>query len=212
MDIDNYNLDDDENPAWDGSTEPDPERPSAHHLFRTLVKILTTPVEGWKQIRRDRLTSHEISVGLFFRIIGVLSCSKFSILIYHPTASIVQVIIEALISFTSFFASFPCILILLKILLPPEVSKKFDDGYGKSMVLMVLSSLALFGIPYECLPMLDPVLVFLPIWSIYVMSKGIRFLRISRRYETRTLIFLSALTVGMPIFLGWLLSLILPSV
>lgn len=211
MDFDNYNLEDDDNPAWDGSQPDDSEKPKHPSVFKTLLKVLTTPVEGWKEIRRFRFTPEQIQSSCFYPLTGLAALSHFFTLIYHPSTPLVSLIVTALITFTSFFLSPTCIKLVLRLITPADSIQAYEEKFGHVFFLIILSTLALFDIPYQLLPMLDPVLVFLPVWSIYVLSKGMRFLKINRKRELSQTIILSILTVGMPILLEYILSLILPS-
>lgn len=210
MEIDNYNLDDNDNPAWDGSQPENNDHPRHPAVIKTLLKVLTTPVEGWKEVRRYKLTPEQIQSSCFFPLTGIATLSNFFTLFFHPSTPLVNLIVSALITFTAFFLSPTCILLVLRLITPADSIAALEDRFGRAFILIVLCSLALFDIPYQLMPMLDPVLVFLPIWSIFILSRGMRFLKINRRREMSLTIILSILTVGMPILLEYILSLILP--
>ena len=56
--------------------------------------------------------------------------------------------------------------------------------------------------------MLEPILVFLPLWTVYIICRGVRFLKFPKEREHLATGILCLLTVGMP----WLLRLLFSKV
>lgn len=177
--------------------------------FGALFRIMLNPVEGWKRLRRDNISSDTIQSGCFYPLLAVLAVSKFANFFYSVNVSFQQVVTEAIFAFVAYFFSYFCIRMVVAWLLPKEVSKGFEDKFGKEYVLISLSSLVLFSILTDLLPMIWPILIFLPVWTIYIMFKGVRFFKMPVKYEMKFLVVMVTATIGMPLLIDWLLNSIL---
>jgi hypothetical protein len=76
--------------------------------------------------------------------------------------------------------------------------------------MVATSTLLLFRILLNLLPMLGPVLVFLPIWTIYLVVRGARILRVPKDRETSMAGLISLYVIAAPLFCAWLIGEILP--
>ena len=47
-----------------------------------------------------------------------------------------------------------------------------------------MATLPVFYMFYRLLPILGPMLVFLPLWTIYLVFRGVRFLRLPKEKES----------------------------
>lgn len=180
-------------------------------IFILLLKLLANPIEGWKDVRRKRVTVENAQKNCFYPLIAIMAISHFATLFYSSRVTISQLVIEAVTSFVGYFAGYFCIMILLKLLLPREAERSVDTTFGKVFVILNLSSLCLFFTAMELLPMLWPVLIFLPLWTVYVICRGTRFFRFPENKTILCIGLMSLLIVGIPSLLEWGLNEILPA-
>ncbi len=193
-------------------TEED-EMADAHQssVFKLLIKILTNPVEGWKAVRREKLSVERAQHSCFYPLLALLALSNFAHLFYDSRVELSEVIISAVTNFVGYFAGYFCIVILLKTLLPKDSGKAMDTDFGKVFVIMNLSSLCIFFTAMELLPMLSPVLIFLPLWTVYVICRGTRFFRFPEDKTIYCTTLLCLLIIGVPEVIEWVLNEVLPS-
>ena len=92
------------------------------------------------------------------------------------------------------------------ILFPLSVKEALKKDIGKEFVMMNLSTLALFLAAMNIFPMIDAILVFLPLWTVYLIYKGVKILRVPVMLEARTKVILIFLIIGIPLFWNWLLD------
>lgn len=178
--------------------------------FRLLLKVMLNPIEGWKEIRRSGLTPEKVQRSCFYPLTAIMSVCKFAELIYTPRISLPEVVVSAMISFVSFFFGYFSIVLLIKWIMPKESAATVDTAFGRVFILFSMSTLCLFYSVMELLPMLWAVLIFLPLWTVYIMCRGTRFFRFPEDKQIRSTSILCLLTVGTPIFIGWALEEILP--
>lgn len=185
--------------------EDDDNRLNRGNIFSLLFKILSTPVEGWKELKRRRYLPEEIASGMFYPSIAVASLSEFASMIF-TTVGLSECLMEALITFIAFFFGYFTVMLIGGVILPKLSREIIKTAIGKEFVMVNISTLALFYAAMRLLPMIDAVLVFLPIWTIYLIYKGVRILRIPEEVETRTKILLTFLIIGSPLFWSWIMD------
>lgn len=176
-----------------------------------MLRTLLTPIEGWKAIRRSKITPESFAAGCFYPLIAFASVSEFCGLIYGEDISVSTLLVKALLVFLAFFLGYFGTLVVGRLLIP-EGNRILDEKFGKVFVMNVISTLAVFFILLMALPMLEPILVFLPLWTIYVICRGTRFLRFREGKEASSTCILCFLVIGMPLFMGWIFSEIIPTV
>jgi len=169
-----------------------------------MFKVLLNPVEGWKSLNRYKgYTPEVIAKKCFFPLAGITALSCFSDLVYGFGVTLEQVILSGLKTFVTFFLAYYGVIFTGRVLLGEEVGKRLDDRYGRGLVMLALSTLALFFAAMHLLPMLEPVLVFLPLWTIYTVTRGVKYLRVPERRSTIVTTVIAALIIGMPILVDW---------
>lgn len=179
-------------------------------FIKLFIKLLISPRVGWRDIRRAHLTGEETCRGLFYPFIALASIVNFANLLYVPEKTVSGELINAVITFASFFFSYFLIFPFSGLLLKGKSSETMRTEFGKSFVAFAMSTLCLFYILYVLLPMLEPILLLIPLWTIFIITRGIKILRIPSEEDTRATIWLSLLIVGLPVGLAYLFILILP--
>ena len=179
-------------------------------VFPLLLKVLLNPVEGWKTMRRKKITAEEAQTTCFYPLLGLFSIGKFADLYYDSKATVSDVLVSAISAFVSFFFGYFCILMLMKALLPKSSEKEINSEFSKVFVAVSLASLCMFFTVLEVLPMLWAILIFLPLWTLYIVCAGARFYRFPENRNGISIAILCVLILGVPCVFDWLLGLILP--
>lgn len=178
--------------------------------FTLMLEIMFNPVEGWKKMRRRKYTVEKVQSGCFYPLLALLAVSRFAEFFYSVNVNLSQVVTEAVVEFVSYFFGYFCILMLLNWLLPKKIAEAFDDNFGKNYIVVSLSTLAMFSIIMNILPMIWPILIFLPIWTIYIMFKGSRFFKMAESHSLKFIVITCGAVIGVPVLLDWAMMSILP--
>ena len=172
--------------------------------FLLLLNILMTGTAGWKDLRRARFKPEQTATGCFYPLIALAAACRFADWFYHPEFNLSSTLVTAVSIFASFFFSYFAVQVVCRWLFPTPVKGKTETAYFKLMVQYALSSLALFWIPAEILPILEPFTVFLPIWTAFIITKGIRFMMIPEQYYNRCMVTIVVTVIVMPYLFMWL--------
>lgn len=192
--------------AWRGEVEEQANRSP----FISLLRIMATPMDGWKAFKRSKISEDKVASGCFYPLLAIASVSQFTALFYEGDVTLPRLIVPAIRIFITFFFGYFSVMLLGGFLLPKEGSGVLKTNFGKGFVMLCMSSLALFFILYRLIPMLGPVLAFMPIWTIYVVCKGVRLFRVPQEKYSQVCGMLSLLVVGCPILLNWIFDELLP--
>lgn len=175
-----------------------------------LLQIMFNPVQGWKNLRRSKISIENLQSKLFYPLLSIMAISNFAEFFYSVNVSLSQVLTDSVVSFVSLFFGYFSIPIVLSWLLTKDVTKKFEEEFGKEYILVSLSTLALFKTIINILPMLWPILIFLPIWTLYLMFKGVRFFKFQTQEEMKFFVICGATTIGIPLLIDFTLNAVLP--
>ncbi len=186
----------------------DKKQKKGRNAFLLLLNILMMGTAGWKDLRRSRLTPEQTAAGCFYPIVALASVCRFSDWFYLPEFNLSTTLISAVSIFASFFFSYFAVQVVCRWLFPYAAKTKTESAYFKLIVQYALASLALFWIPAEVLPILEPLTVFLPIWTAFIITKGVRFLRLPEQYHNRCMVTIVVTVIVMPYFFMWLSELI----
>lgn len=203
-----YSIEEDEETDEDKIEQQEIEKKRS--AFGLLFSIMFNPVEGWKRLRRSKASIEELQAGCFYPLLAILAVSTFSEYIYSVNVNLQSVISNAVVTFVAFFFGYFCIQMVLSWFLPKDVVKKFEEKFGKEYLIIALSSLALFSVFTNVLPMLWPILIFLPIWTLYLMFKGVRFFKFPANQEMKFFLISGVAVIGIPVLIDWILKSILP--
>ncbi|MCM1369819.1 MAG: hypothetical protein NC204_05540 [Candidatus Amulumruptor caecigallinarius] len=174
--------------------------------FGLMLKTMFTPVEGWKALKRSRIKPEDFASRCFYPLVALSTASEATSFLYEANFTYTDLVYAGITTFVSFFFGYFTVLLFGGIMLPPEAKEVMKKPIGKLFVLLNMSTLAIFYTLGRVLPMADPILVFLPIWTIYLVFKGIRILRVPKDKENITTSLLSVLIVGAPILLNWVFT------
>ncbi|MDE6230944.1 MAG: hypothetical protein K2M37_04930 [Muribaculaceae bacterium] len=183
---------------------------SAASPLAVLFKTMFTPVEGWKALRRAAIPADDFASRCFYPLLAIAACSKIADRFYEANISFVDTFVEMLISFLSLFFGYFSAGIIASIALPGTLKGTMKTWVGKDFLMLAISTLAIFFTVFNLLPMIGPALVFLPIWTVYIIFRGVRILRVPADKEALTVVLLATLAIGMPILWNWVFTELFP--
>lgn len=181
----------------------DDEKEGSPSAFLLMLKVLASPLEGWKSIRRSGLKPEKVARDCFYPLCAVVAVCQFMAFFYDVETTVTKVLVNACVAFVSVFFSYFLVIVASQFLMPKGAKEAMQTPFAKVFVMIALSTLCLFYIIYEFLPMFEAIIVFFPLWTVYIICQGSRFLKFPAARSTTSLFILCLLIVGVPILLGW---------
>lgn len=200
--------------AWRGERHNSSSQRQAANLVIVMLKTLSSPLQGWRELKNTGLGPEAVGCRLYFPMCGIAACSEFINLIYDADATVHSCLIAAILLFIAFFFGYYTALLFASMLLPKEERKILNTNFAKSFLMIAMSTLVLFYILYNIIPILGPVIGFFPLWTVYSIYKGVKvvkLLRVREEYTSRVWIVLSAACIISPMFWNWLLDELIPN-
>lgn len=210
--LNEYELPDDPEDEPVDESEDDAEEEDEEEVKKSpsplsiLLKTMLTPVEGWKALKRARFSTDSFASGCFLPCVIFASLIEFIKIFYEANYTIGDWCLDTLSTFLIFFFGYFSVILIGSTILPKKSRAFMKKEIGKQFVMLNISTLALFWSLLELVPMLDPVLVFLPLWTIYLIYKGVRVIRVPSEVENSTTGYLCLLIIGMPLLWNWLIN------
>lgn len=208
-----YEIPDDEEEALNEGEEEEEEpgkKPEKASPLIMTVKLMLRPVQGWKNLKQSRYTPPEYAWQCFYPLTALAAVGQFANLIYSPDITLREVLIEMVVIFMALLIGNYGTLSLLDIIMKAPLRKRFRNDFSKVFVMAVTSTLSIAIFLWELIPLLSPIFVFLPIYSIYLIVRGVKFIRIPKERQTRVISTLSILIIGIPLLLYIFFNDILP--
>lgn len=187
-------------------TREERERSVKPAPINVLFKIMFTPVEGWKALKRGKYKTDDISGKCFYPLIALAAVCDVAAMFYEANFTFSDWAISGLTTFITFFFGYFTVLLAGSYILPLKTRGLLKLDIGKQFVMMAMSTLSIFYALTQLIPMLEPVLVFLPVWTIYLIFKGVKVLRIPQSVENSTTGYLCLLIIGAPLLWFWLFT------
>ncbi len=175
-----------------------------------VLKTIATPVEGWKALKRAHIPTDRLASQTFYPLLAVAAASCFANFIYDPDAELTGTLTEAVVEFIRYFLGYFAVIWACR-LLPEEINLRIGMPFGRNFVMTAMSSLVIWSVLIEWLPMAAPVLSFLPLYTVYMIFKGVKFLRIPENRLTLAASVISVVTLVAPYIIGIVFNLLLPT-
>ncbi len=178
--------------------------------WQILIKIVFSPVNGWRELKRSNISADKFAQGCYYQMLALMAISVFAMKFYVSNTPIQILLVEAVSQFISFFLGYFLIKLALKNFLPVDCSKGIETNFGNCFILVVMTTLSFVQLLLNSFPVVQPILVFLPLYTIYLIVKGIRFLRVPQKKEGMLIVVISVLAIASPPLLQWIINLMLP--
>lgn len=214
IELPEYQLDDDDMPE-DDDTDTDDEQDEqdlkdTHSPFGAMLKVMIGPIYGWRKLKRAKISTERFAAGCFYPLLAVAAVTEFAGMFYEANKTFPEMLVESVKTFITYFLGYYIALLCSTTFIPKSCREKMHTEFAHTFIMLATSTLLLFRILLNLFPMVDSVLVFLPIWTIYLIVRGARILRVPKDRESSMAGLISLYTIAAPFFCGWLLSEILP--
>lgn len=207
-DFESYRIDEEEEEIQEIETK-------RYTMWNIVPRIMAMPASGWEMAKKHGPAPELATLRFLLPLCLLSGASVFFGLLYPGSRNIFSeeagftvMLVNAVIQFCSFFIGYYVALLLEKAFLPRNAKELPSTSYGKLLTMTGVATLALFHIIFEALPMLDFVLVFLPLWTIFLLYKGIDHPSVS--HSDKRLLdvgIVCIVTIVSPTLVEWILAL-----
>lgn len=197
-------------PSDENGDDEEEDKLQTDSPYLLLLKVMFGPVEGWKELKRAKLSPDRMAGICFLPVTLIAALSCLASRYYTLGAGMVEHVIEVVVTFVSFFFGYFLLPLIAKPFLGDKGRAALASPFGRNAMMISFVTLAIFKILDNLLPSFEPVIVFLPLWTIYMIHRLVPVMKIPKERWASTTILLSILVIGLPSAWTWLFSIILP--
>lgn len=178
-----------------------------------FLSLFVSPDKAWLRVFTSGRSSEDTARRVFYPLIALCAVLQFCSFIYNPGITLSNVLQQAIIVFIAWFIGYFGVVIIVSNAIFGEESKELGSSdNGKKLIMLSMASLTVFYSIGEILPMLEPLLAFAPIYTIFLISRGIKVIGVPENQRVRISIFYSVMIIGVPLLLRWLFESLIPEV
>lgn len=176
-------------------------------MWSIFPKIMMMPSSGWERTLENG-PQPEIAVLRFLLPMCLLAAgSEFFTLLYHSQLSFTDLLVNSVITFCSFFLGYYIAILFAQLFMPKDARTFPQTDYGRLLTMTGIVSLAFFHILFMALPMFDFVFEFLPLWTVFIIYKGMRIMVVSKERQTLALGVMCIVIICSPLVIDWFFAL-----
>lgn len=176
-------------------------------MWSIVPRVMTMPNYGWT-LARDHGPLAEVAVLRFLLPLSLISGgAEFFSLLYPNAPSFTGALVGAVVMFCSFFLGYYIALVMAKLFLPREERGFPHSQYGRLLAMTGVATLAIFHILFKLLPMFDFIIEFFPLWTIFLLYKGMKIADVPQEKWTVSLAVVCLAVICSPPLVEWIFSL-----
>ncbi len=181
------------------------------NAWRRWLRVMGTPAEGWNRMEASALKPEGLASAVFYPLTALASATVFMTFFNEGEGvELSDLLIKATIGFLSLFLSYFAFIPLCRLLMKRESRERFDTDFGKCYALTLLSTMALYEVIDNCVPLLKPVTAFAPVYTAYVSFKGIKTLKLPEEHMVTSWVMSVVFVIANPYIFKELFTLLLP--
>ena len=179
-------------------------------IWKIMFVTMGLPADGWNMLRDKNVSPNQVIPGFFIPLCILAALSNFFTLIYDSQLAYSDLFVNIVITFFSFFLGYYLAILMGRLLLP-KADRDFPmTRFGRLMIIVGISTLLLFKILMFALPMFDFIIEFFPIWTVYLLYKGLAKSDLNENKISYSLGVICVVIIASPVLVEWLLSLLTP--
>lgn len=175
-----------------------------------MLQLVLAPVKGWEDVEADNFSGRDLLVKGFIPFIVLTSLTVLLRLAYHPDIHIAGALQQMVVCFIKYFVSYYLTVFLFTLYLPTCIEGEISMKKCHTFIVYGVGLLAAVNIIQNCIPVELALSFLMPIYVLYIMWRGLRYMHISfNGIGTFILLVIFAL-IAPPYALQYLFNFILP--
>ena len=179
-------------------------------IWRALLKAMVMPSAGWKQLHNSQIKPENIVVGFLLPISLLAAASDLFSLLYEMELRFTDLLVGMVITFFTYFLGYYIAVLIARIFMP-KADKGFPmTGYGRLLIIDCVAALAVIHVIYQALQIFDFMIEFFPLWTVYMLYKGMNYAKIDSNKATFSLGVMCVAVISSPVLINWFFDLFTP--
>lgn len=143
------------------------------------LQLILSPRNGWEDIAFDDFEVKPLLTKGFLPWLGLLCLTVLSNLFYSDVFTWLSTISEMIVMFLKYFITYFIAGFAFSVYMPSLTGNTDRERLNNTFLIFSLSLLALIDIIKNCLPIDLAVLNFFPLYVLFIMWRGWRYLKVT---------------------------------
>jgi len=184
-----------------------PQKITGMNIWHNIFCVITSPRYGWEVINESNIPVGKVLRSAYLPMLVVLALSCFVPMIYDSTIPFAKSLMTGIMLFSTYFISYYIIIYILSSLYPELVKTEGARARLNDFILYNLIFLVLLQILSKWLPSDFTPVLFLMLYLPWMAYRGTGNLFVKKEKVNRFTVISSALLLGLPILLEFILGL-----
>ncbi len=180
------------------------------YFLRDMLQLILSPLKGWEDVSADGFDARELLIKGFIPFVAIVALTVPVKYFFVADASIVVLIQQAVVCFIKYFVSYFIAGFVFTLYLPGCIDGEFSMRKCHTFIIYGLGLLALINLIQNCIPVELAISFVMPIYAMYILWRGLRYLSVSFNGVGSFLIMTICAIILPPYLLQYLFNLILP--
>lgn len=170
-------------------------------LIKNALLLIVSPASGWDDVDRSGFSPAKVLSGLFYPLLAILSISCFAEIFYDNLVTLSDMLMKAIVAFTSYFVSYYAIIFILSAIFPKQINGRATYARFCNFVSYNLAFLVIVEIMSNIFMGLPP-LDYFRLYVLLIAYKGLDFINVQKAEKRGFLIVCGALLLLTPLALS----------
>lgn len=179
-------------------------------LWRCILLAILLPASGWSALKKTGGKPERGITAFLLPVCILAALSTLFRLVYDKSSDVTDILIGIVVTFFSFFLGYFIVILIAKLFFPAHEKNFPSSDYGRWLSLTCIGTLALIYILSQALPMFDFIIEFFPLWTVYMLYKGMELAGLDRNKSTYDLGVMCVAVISSPFIINWFLSILNP--
>lgn len=179
-------------------------------FIRDSLQLILAPSNGWEDVAYDDLETRPLLLKAFIPWLVILSLSSLTVRFFNPEQTWLITCHTMIVMFLKYFITYFLAGFAMTIYMPVLTKNADRERLNNIFLIFSLGLLALIDLIANLIPIDLAVLNFFPLYVLYIMWKGARFLKVVPAHSGGFVILSLFAVIVPPYLLKMLFSIILP--
>ena len=181
------------------------------YYLRDMAQLLLSPLKGWEDVETDAFEAKTLLLKGLLPFLAITALTVFVKLFYVADIHWIALIEQAIVCFMKFFVGYFVASFCFTLYLPECIEGEISVNNCHTFIIYAIGMLALINIFQNLLPIDIAIVYVMPVYVLYVMWRGLRYLRISFTGVTKFLLLDIFSVIAPPYLLQYLFDFIIPA-
>lgn len=178
-------------------------------IVKIILLIIISPKTGWEEVNQSAIPTGKIQSSVFLPLLAILAISTFIPMLYDRTLTLSATLMQAIISFSSYYLTYYLTALILGGSNPELVQGRVATDRMNDFVMYNLIYLVLLSIIKNLLPVDFAPIFFMMFYLPYIAYKGTEYLGVSSRKVMKFTIIASLMMLLFPQIINYIFGLLI---